>query len=93
MIHAHIIVSGQVQGVGYRAFVLREAEIIGGISGRVRNMSDGVRVEIIAEGSSDDINTLIERLWQGPYHSKVKNVEVNKHNIKENRFNNFIITY
>ena len=45
---AQIVVKGIVQGVGFRYFVVREAEALG-LAGWVRNLPDG-RVELIAEG-------------------------------------------
>jgi len=47
MIQVHIFVSGQVQGVGYRAFAIHIARKMG-IKGWTRNLSDG-RVEIVAQ--------------------------------------------
>jgi acylphosphatase len=45
------LVSGRVQGVGYRWFVRQQAEAAG-LSGRARNLADG-RVEVVLEG--DDV--------------------------------------
>ena len=45
------LVSGRVQGVGYRYFVLREAERLG-LAGFARNLPDG-RVEVVAEGAEE----------------------------------------
>ncbi len=57
-------VRGKVQGVGFRVFVLREAEWLG-LSGTVRNLPDG-GVHVIAEGPSADLDALEERLGEGP---------------------------
>ena len=68
----HIIVTGRVQGVGFRFFV-RDAASSLGLSGWVRNLSGG-GVEIEAEGAQSDIDRLIERLKNGPPLSRVTDV-------------------
>ena len=67
------IVDGRVQGVGFRYFVLREAQALG-LSGWVRNLPDG-RVEVLANGEPDMISALEARLWVGPPHARVATVE------------------
>jgi len=62
-IHAHIRVTGQVQGVGFRPFVFRLAHELG-LAGWVRNDSEGV--EIAVEGEPAAVMRLIERLQQEP---------------------------
>lgn len=57
-------VSGRVQGVGYRWFVINEARRLG-LRGWVRNTADG-SVELEAAGSASAIATLRERLIVGP---------------------------
>lgn len=67
-----VIVSGRVQGVGYRWATLEEAERLG-LSGSVRNEPDGtVRVEIEGERSDE----LIEWLRRGPRFAEVDNIEL-----------------
>jgi len=63
------IVSGRVQGVGYRAFVRRYA-LNNGLSGYAENTSDG-RVEIVAEGEKSELEHLLVHLKKGPTHAKV----------------------
>jgi acylphosphatase len=63
MVSAHIFVSGSVQGVGFRWFVQREAEMFR-LTGTVRNLPDG-RVEIYTEGLRETIKTLIVTLESG----------------------------
>jgi acylphosphatase len=70
----HIIVSGRVQGVGYRYFTRDAAQSLG-LSGWVRNMNGG-GVEIEAEGDRADIDRLVEELRRGPPLSRVSGVEV-----------------
>ena len=58
------VVRGRVQGVGFRWFVEREAHILG-IAGWVRNNADG-SVEIMAQGTRDQLSGLRSRLREGP---------------------------
>jgi acylphosphatase len=67
------LVSGRVQGVGYRAFVRRIAEPLG-ITGQVRNLPDG-RVEVIARGSLAARDALAAALTEGPLLAHVLGVE------------------
>jgi acylphosphatase len=66
-------VSGHVQGVGYRWFVLRRAEEIG-VAGWVRNEDDG-RVQAYAIGTPEQLNELAAWLHRGPAHATVRGVE------------------
>ena len=68
------IVRGRVQGVGFRWFVEREAHILG-ISGWVRNNHDG-SVEVLAQGTRDQLSGLHSRLREGPRAARVDAVEV-----------------
>jgi len=67
------IVRGRVQGVGFRWFVEREAHVLG-ISGWVRNNPDG-SVEVLGQGSRDQLLGLRLRLRQGPRAARVDDVE------------------
>jgi acylphosphatase len=67
------VVRGRVQGVGFRWFVEREAHILG-IAGWVRNNADG-SVEILAQGTRDQLTALRSRLREGPRAARVDNVE------------------
>jgi acylphosphatase len=67
------VVFGRVQGVGYRYFVLREAEGLG-VSGFARNRPDG-SVEVVAEGPEETLAELEGRLREGPAFSTVTGVE------------------
>jgi acylphosphatase len=67
------IVRGRVQGVGFRWFVEREAHMLG-IAGWVRNNPDG-SVEVLAQGSRDQLSGLHSRLRQGPRAARVDSVE------------------
>jgi acylphosphatase len=71
---ARIIVSGIVQGVGYRSFALRQGNSLN-LGGYVRNTPDG-RVEVEAEGDRADIERLISVLREGPRAAEVSGVHV-----------------
>jgi len=73
--HAHIIVSGMVQGVGYRYFVIRTARKLD-LTGWVKNLPNG-EVEIEAEGAKGNIESLIKELPVGNPSAVVRNVDVN----------------
>jgi acylphosphatase len=57
------LVSGRVQGVGYRAFVRGLAEAAG-VSGSARNLPDG-RVAVVLEGADEAVDRLVAEL-DGP---------------------------
>lgn len=84
MKQAHIIISGQVQGVGYRYFVRSNARKLG-LVGWVRNTSNG-KVEAILQGSQDQIEEMLGLCRQGPMLAEVKDIEVeweDKENFEE----------
>jgi acylphosphatase len=67
------LVHGRVQGVGFRWFVEREAHILG-IAGWVRNNHNGT-VEVLAQGTRDQLSGLRSRLHEGPRAARVDDVE------------------
>jgi acylphosphatase len=66
------VVRGRVQGVGFRWFVEREAQILQ-IKGWVRNNSDGT-VEVLAMGTREQLAGLRGRLQEGPRAARVDDV-------------------
>lgn len=68
-----LLVSGEVQGVGFRAFVRRHALDLG-LAGYAENLSDG-RVEVVAEGERTDLEALLVKLKNGPAHALVTSLE------------------
>ena len=68
------LISGLVQGVGYRFFT-REVAMREGLGGRVRNVADG-RVEVEAEGDIEALERLERALHQGPPGGRVESVTV-----------------
>ena len=76
-VHARrFLVRGRVQGVGFRWFVEREAFLLQ-IAGWVRNNSDGT-VEILAQGTRDQLAGLHSRLREGPRAARIDDVEVSE---------------
>jgi acylphosphatase len=69
----HLTISGRVQGVGFRYFVVETAENLG-LKGWVRNTWDG-KVELVAEGSRVDLELLRDRAAQGPPSSFVTDIQ------------------
>lgn len=70
----HMLVSGLVQGVFYRATAERVARELG-LTGWVRNVPDG-RVEVIAEGPDAALDSFVRWCHEGPPAARVDSVEV-----------------
>lgn len=87
---AHLIISGRVQGVFYRAFV-EETALSLGLKGWVRNMPDG-RVEAVFEGEKDNIQKAISICYKGPPVSKVSDISVKWEEFQA-EFSRFSIRY
>lgn len=89
-IRAHLIVEGRVQGVFFRDSTRWEAIELG-LKGWVKNRFDG-SVEVVAEGSRDKVEKLIQWCHHGPPAARVTRV----HEIKEDfsgEFNSFRVTF
>ena len=71
----HATVRGRVQGVGFRFFVARTARRLG-LRGQVRNLQDGRRVEVIAQGPRAALDALVHELHAGPPLARVESVNV-----------------
>jgi acylphosphatase len=67
------LISGRVQGVGFRWFVFRRAEELG-IAGWARNLPDG-RVEVLGISTAEKLAAFDTSLRSGPRLSVVDNVE------------------
>lgn len=74
LIHAHVFVSGRVQGVGYRATIWDVATRLG-LKGWVRNLADG-RVEAVFEGDRTLVEQMLTWCRQGPPTAVVTDVSV-----------------
>jgi acylphosphatase len=70
----HIVVSGLVQGVGFRYFVYDQAKRLG-LKGFVRNLFNG-NVEIEAEGNRSIVEELIDAVKVGPRVAHVSDVKI-----------------
>ena len=68
----HVIITGRVQGVGFRAFVEREAEALR-LDGWVRNRRDGT-VEAVFAGDESEIQHILMELNAGPPAAAVTDV-------------------
>jgi acylphosphatase len=65
---------GHVQGVFFRAWTMREAQLLG-VKGWVRNRRDG-SVEVEAFGEAAAVEALIEKCRQGPSQARVERIDV-----------------
>lgn len=69
----HLIISGDVQGVGYRAWVVDQAQDLR-LVGWVKNREDGM-VEVVAEGEKKELEKLIMDCHDGPDIAMVETVD------------------
>lgn len=86
----NVIISGNVQGVFFRANTKDRADKLG-LKGYVRNLPDG-SVEAVFEGKESDIKKILEFCRKGPPGAKVENVEVKEETYK-GEFDSFEIRY
>jgi len=70
----HGVVRGDVQGVGFRYFLIRRAQALG-LEGWVTNRDDGA-VEFVAEGRRPDLEQLERAAREGPRMARVETVEI-----------------
>lgn len=70
----YVLISGKVQGVGFRNFTRTNAKQIG-VNGYAKNLANG-KVEVVAEGEKLKLNALIEKLREGPRSSRVDAIEI-----------------
>jgi len=90
MIQYEIVITGRVQGVGYRYFTLKKAAEFH-IKGWVKNTTDG-RVEVVAQGDETDVNTFIDYLQMGPPLARVDKLSKYKmHDLTD--FHKFSVKY
>jgi acylphosphatase len=87
-VRAHVLVSGLVQGVGFRYFVFNRAIRLG-LVGYVQNIFSG-EVEIEIEGDRSRVEEFIQEVKIGPRVAHVKNVKLEWLKCT-NSFNNFKI--
>ena len=70
----HVLISGNVQGVWFRAWTVQEAQVRG-LDGWVRNRRDG-DVEAVFAGPADKVDDMIRACHRGPEAARVSNVQV-----------------
>ena len=88
----HLIISGMVQGVGFRFSTRQKASELG-ITGRVRNIRGG-RLECIAEGDKEVIEKFIDWCRKGPPAASVESVQTINRKVKDSRaYNDFTVEY
>jgi acylphosphatase len=73
-VRIHALVSGVVQGVGFRYFVLNAARAAG-LVGFVKNLRDG-SVEILAEGPREELERFAREISEGPRRGLVRDVQM-----------------
>ena len=83
------VISGRVQGVGFRWFT-REAAEREGVTGWVRNLPDG-RVEALVEGEAESVERIERALRRGPGGARVSDVFVDDYEVSGS-FKGFSIT-
>ena len=71
---AHLLITGSVQGVGYRQFVKQQAKRMG-IHGWVKNLPDS-SVAALLQGEKEAINQMIENCREGSFLSQIKNIVI-----------------
>ena len=79
---AHVFIFGFVQGIGFRQFILRQAQDLR-LTGWVRNLEDG-RVETMFQGRKEDIEKMIKLCRKGPFLAEIKEVHVEWEDSTEN---------
>ena len=89
-VKSHNFVSGRVQGVYFREKTRKLAQELG-VFGWVRNLPDG-RVKAVFEGEKENVEKIIKWSKRGPFWAKVKNLELNFEEYKD-EFKNFEIKY
>lgn len=90
MLQIHALVAGFVQGVNFRYYTTKQAKSLS-LKGFVRNTVDG-RVEVIAQGSRQDLERMVEWLWNGPSSASIDDVKVEWQK-PDKKFKGFSVKY
>src|SRR5580658_7970355 len=70
----HLLITGRVQGVGFRDWLIREAKRLS-LSGWVRNIGADT-VEAIIAGPDEAIDLCLQRCWRGPALAEVTDIHI-----------------
>jgi len=89
-IQVHVVISGRVQGVWYRANTKQKADELG-LSGWVKNTAKGT-VEAVFEGEETTVNEMIAWCWKGPSLARVTRVEI-KQKRRGGQFTDFSVVH
>jgi len=76
LVRVRVFAGGRVQGVAYRFYAEKFAARLD-ITGWARNLPDG-RVEIVAEGTDENVEMFLGRLREGPRLARVEEFEVRR---------------
>jgi acylphosphatase len=87
-VRAHVYISGQVQGVFFRASAHSEAKKLG-LTGWIRNILDG-QVEAVFEGEEEKVKEMVAWCGRGPEGAQVSGVDV-KYEPATKEFSGFIV--
>ena len=71
----YVLITGKVQGVGFRNFTQLNARQLG-VKGYAKNLPNGNQVEVVAEGNKAQLNALITLLEKGPRYARVDSLEI-----------------
>ena len=72
----YVLISGKVQGVGFRNFTQLNAKQLG-VNGYAKNLANG-KVEVVAEGDKSQLYALVELLKKGPRYARVDSLEIDR---------------
>lgn len=89
-VRAHVLISGHVQGVFFRASTQRQASICG-VKGWVRNLPDG-QVEALFEGDQAAVERVLAWCRTGPANAYVSDVDV-RYEAYRGEFTSFSVRY
>lgn len=70
-------VTGRVQGVGFRWWVVERAKALG-VTGWVMNEDDERALRVVAEGAPHALDALVEALRRGPTAARVESVDARR---------------
>ena len=81
VVRKHMVITGLVQGVGFRYFTVIQARQLG-VSGWGLNRYDG-SVEVEAQGSQESVQALVKQLKLGPRWSDVRHIDIQDVPVKD----------